>query len=412
MWAGFGIVSALYRRERAADDELEAETVSLLRELVRTPSVNPPGDYDAVVELLVDAYESFGWDVTVDHAPDDLLDARDLDRPRPNVLATVTEGEGPTVALNAHFDTVPVEDAAWTRDPFGAEIEDGRLYGRGATDSKGRIASYTLAARALEAADLLPEDATLVLAVTADEETGGHAGAGHVVDAALRPDYAIVEGSSEEIWHAGCGVLHFRVTVEGEAAHAGTPEDGENAVLAANGIVASLADHAADLADRESAVEGVDGPTCTPSTIEGGRKTNVVPAYCAFTVDRRVPPDEDPEAAEREFRDVVAAAAGDADVTVERVLRARPYRFGADDAHVRALQRSAESLLDREVPVEGTQGFTDARFFAAAGANCAHYGPGDEESNAHGPDESVAIDQVLDAGAVVATAVRELTAYS
>jgi acetylornithine deacetylase/succinyl-diaminopimelate desuccinylase-like protein len=64
------------------------------------------------------------------------------------------------------------------------------------------------------------------------------------------------------------------------------------------------------------------------------------------------------------------------------------------------------------VPVEGTQGFTDARFFAAAGANCAHYGPGDEESNAHGPDESVAIDQVLDAGAVVATAVRELTAYS
>jgi hypothetical protein len=277
MWAGFGIVSALYRRERAADDELEAETVSLLRELVRTPSVNPPGDYDAVVELLVDAYESFGWDVTVDHAPDDLLDARDLDRPRPNVLATVTEGEGPTVALNAHFDTVPVEDAAWTRDPFGAEIEDGRLYGRGATDSKGRIASYTLAARALEAADLLPEDATLVLAVTADEETGGHAGAGHVVDAALRPDYAIVEGSSEEIWDAGCGVLHFRVTVEGEAAHAGTREDGENAVLAANGIVASLADHAADLADRESAVEGVDGPTCTPSTIEGGRKTNVVP---------------------------------------------------------------------------------------------------------------------------------------
>jgi acetylornithine deacetylase/succinyl-diaminopimelate desuccinylase family protein len=404
--------SAEYEEIAADADELESETVSFLRELVRTPSVNPPGEYDAVVELLRDAYESHGWDVTVEYAPDDVLDARDLDGPRPNVLATVSEGDGPTVALNAHFDTVPVEASAWTRDPFGAEIEDGRLYGRGATDSKGRIASYTLAARALEEADLLPEDATLVLAITADEETGGHAGAGHVAESVLHPDYALVEGSSEEIWHAACGVLHFRVTVEGEAAHAGTPDDGENALLGANRIITALADHAADLGERESAVEGVEGPTCTPSTVEAGRKTNVVPASCTFTVDRRVPPDEDPEVADREFREVVAAAAGDAEVTVERVLRARPYRFEADDAHVRAVRRSAETLLDREVPVEGTQGFTDARFFAAAGADCVHFGPGDDESNAHGADESVALDQVRDAGAVVAGAVRELADYS
>lgn len=390
--------------ETASD--LEDEAVSFLQELVRTPSVNPTGNYEDVVELLVDTYESFGWRVEVASAPDELLNAHDLSHPRPNVLAYVTEGDGPTIALNAHFDTVPVDEDAWTFSPFGAEIDDGRLYGRGATDSKGRIASYTLAARTLEEADLLPENATVVIAITADEETGGHAGAGWVAEEVLQPDYAIVEGSSESIWHAGCGVLHFRVSVAGEATHAGSPEDGENALLAANEILTALSEHGSELAERESEIEGMDGPTCMPSTIEGGTKTNIVPASCVFTVDRRVPADEDIEAAEQEFREVVDSAADDAAVTVERVLRAHPYHFEIDDSHVQAVAESADALLDAEVPVEGTQGFTDARFFAEKGAKCVHYGPGDEDSNAHGADESVALGQVRDAGVVVAASIR------
>jgi len=401
-----------YAAVDAAVDDLEAETVSFLSDLVRTPSPNPPGKYDDVVSVLTETYESYGWEVDVVEAPGTLLDAHDLPHPRPNVLATVTEGDGPTIALNAHFDTVPVEESRWNHEPFGATVEDGRLYGRGATDSKGRIASYTLAARALEAADLLPTDATVVLAITADEETGGHAGAGYVAEEVLAPDYAVVEGSSETIWHAGCGVLHFRVSVSGEAAHAGSPDNGENAIRVANRVLSALFDHGDDFAARESEVPGVDGPTCTPGTIDGGTKTNVVPATCSFTVDRRVPPDEDIEAAERAFRDIVAEAAGDASVEVERVLRARPYQFDRDDPHVRALQESAAALLDREVSVEGTQGFTDARFFARAGADCVHFGPGDEGSNAHSADESVDLAQVRDAGAVVAAGVRAMADYS
>jgi succinyl-diaminopimelate desuccinylase len=394
----------------AAVDELEEETLSFLAELVEAPSPNPPGDYDDVVDVLTETYTDYGWDTEVVNAPEALLAEHDLPHPRPNVLATVTEGPGPVVALNAHHDTVPVEPGAWNYDPFGAEIDDGRLYGRGAADSKGRIASYTLAARALERAGLLPEEATVVLAITADEETGGHAGAKYVAEEELQPDYAVVEGSSTSVWHAGCGVLHFRVTVAGEATHAGSPDDGVNALLGANSVVTALEAHGAELADRESDVVGVDGPTCTPSTIEGGTKTNVVPASCSFTVDRRVPPDEDIEAAERAFRDVVETAAAEiaGEVSVERVLRARPYRFERDDSHVDAVARSAASVLDSDLPVEGTQGFTDARFFAAAGTDCVHYGPGDDDSNAHGPDESVACDQVRDAGAVVAASLVEL----
>jgi acetylornithine deacetylase/succinyl-diaminopimelate desuccinylase family protein len=398
-------------RERlvAAAEAREGETTEFLSRLVRAPSVNPPGEYAAVVDELVSTYDSYGWDVDAERAPESLLDDLALPHPRPNVFATVCEGDGPTIVLNAHHDTVPVDEADWTRAPFGATVEDGRLYGRGATDSKGRIASYTLAARALESTDLLP-DATVVLAITADEETGGEAGAGYVAAEHCQPDYAVVEGSSETVWNAACGVLHFRVDVTGSAAHAGSPERGENAILGATRLLTALDEYATELRECGSDVTGVDGPTCTPGTVEGGTKTNIVPASCSFTVDRRVPPDEDVDAAEADFRERVSHVADDlaVDVAVETVLRAEPYHFDREDGHVQAMKRNAEAILDREVPVEGTQGFTDARFFAAEGTKCVHFGPGDEESNAHGADESVDLGQVRDAGAVVAASVLDM----
>lgn len=387
----------------------EGEAVEFLSRLVRAPSENPPGEYGDVVSILEETYESYGWGVDVASAPDDLLDELSLPHPRPNVLATVCEGEGPTIVLNAHHDTVPVQEGEWRHDPFGATVEDGRLYGRGAADSKGRIASYTLAARALERSGLLP-DATLVLAMTADEETGGEAGAGYVAGERCQPDYAVVEGNVETVWNAACGVLHFEVSVEGTAAHAGSPDDGENAILGATRVLSALAEYGAELRERGSDVTGVDGPTCTPGTIDGGTKTNIVPSGCSFTVDRRVPPDEDVDAAEADFRERVAHVAADLPVavSVETVLRAEPYYFDPDDDHVRAVARNAEAMLDRDVPVEGTQGFTDARFFAAEGTKCVHFGPGDADSNAHGADESVDLGQIRDAGAVVAASVVDV----
>ncbi len=395
---------------RAVED-LEDDAVSFLRELVRTPSVNPPGDYAAILDLLRTQYEEYGWEVDVEWAPEDLLDELDLPHPRPNVLAYMTRGAGPTIALNAHIDTVPVEESKWTYDPFGAEIADGRLYGRGARDSKGRIAAYTLAARALEATDLLPEDATVVLALTADEETGGEAGAGHVVESgALRADYAIVEGSTYAVEYASSGVLTVRVDVDGASAHAGLePETGANAVVAAARLITALDAHGAELAERESEVPGVGGATCTPATVEGGVKTNVVPPACSFTVDRRVPPDHDLEAAERELREVVAGVDLPAGTTasIEVLSRTRPFRSDPDDPHVRAVARNAEAVLG-DVPVRGTRGGSDAGHFHAGGAKAVKFGPGGRDSNVHGPDENLALDQLRDAAVVVAASVRDI----
>jgi len=395
---------------RAVDD-LEDGTVSFLREMVRTPSVNPPGDYAAILDLLRTRYGECGWDVEVEWAPETLLEELDLPHPRPNVLAYVTRGAGPTVALNAHIDTVPVEPSKWTYDPFGGEIADGRLYGRGARDSKGRIAAYTLAARALEATDLLPEGVTLVLALTADEETGGEAGAGQVVESgALCADYAIVEGSTYAVEYASSGLLTFRVDVEGASAHAGLePEEGANAVVAAARLVTALDAHGDELAERESEVPGVGSATCTPATIDGGVKTNVVPPSASFTVDRRVPPDHDPEAAERAFRGVVAGVDLPAGTTasVEALSRTKPFRSDPEDAHVRAVARNANAVLG-DVPVRGTRGGSDAGHFHAGGTKAVKFGPGGRDSNVHGPDENLALDQLRDAAVVVAASVHDI----
>ncbi|SMO50532.1 M20 family metallopeptidase [Halorubrum cibi] len=391
--------------------DLEDEAVEFLREMVRTPSVNPPGDYAAIVDLLSARYEEYGWDVEVEYAPETLVAELDLPHPRPNVLAYATRGDGPTIALNAHVDTVPVEESNWTHEPFGGAVEDGRLYGRGARDSKGRIAAYTLATRALEESGLLPEDATLVLALTADEETGGEAGAGHVVESgAIEADYAIVEGSTYAVEYASSGVLTLRVDVEGASAHAGLePEEGANAVVAAARLVERLDAHGDDLATRESAVPGVGSATCTPATIEGGDASNVVPPTCSFTVDRRVPPDHDAAAAEREVRDVVADTdlpAGTS-ATVTALSRTKAFLSDPEDPHVRAVAANADRVVG-DVPVRGTRGGSDAGHFHAGGTKAVKFGPGGRDSNVHGPDENLALDQLRDAAVVVAASVRDV----
>lgn len=402
-------------RDRIVDAAglLDDEMVEFLREMVRTRSVNPPGDYDAIHDLVESRFAGFGWDTETVWTPPEVLAELGLseDHPRPNLLGTVAQGPGPTIALNAHFDTVPVEEGAWTYDPFGAEIDGGRLYGRGAADSKGRIASYTLAGRILERADLLP-DAPVVLAITADEETGGEAGPGYLTGpGGFRPEYAIIEGYIDEVWHAAAGVVHYTVSVSGRSAHAGVnPDAGANAIVAAARLIDALDGYNDRLAVRESSIEGIGSPTCTPGTIEGGVKTNVVPAHCSFTVDQRVPPDFELSELEAEFRDTVAAVdlQEGIDTSVAVNLRAQPHQEPPDARQVQAVSENATAVLGRSIPVRGTRGFTDARFFASQGTNVVNYGPGDAESNPHGADESIAVTQIRDAGAIVAASILDI----
>jgi acetylornithine deacetylase/succinyl-diaminopimelate desuccinylase-like protein len=144
--------------------------------------------------------------------------------------------------------------------------------------------------------------------------------------------------------------------------------------------------------------------------IQGGVKTNVVPPSCRVSVDMRVPPDMDADAAERRFREVVDGVTLPAgtEASIEITQRNDPYEFAEDDVHVQAVKANAEAIRGAEVPVVGTRGSTDARYFAPHGAKCVNYGPGDDQSNAHGADEHVRIDQVSDVGAIVAASIVDI----
>ena len=411
------MVSAAKRKQIvSASKEHYDETVSFLQEMIRTPSVNPPGEYESIHDLVKERHESYGWDCETVRTPDSVLENLGLDPayPRYNLLSYVTHGDGPTIALNAHFDTVPVDESEeWDHEPFGAEIDDdGRVYGRGANDSKGRIAAYTLAARALESAEVVPENATLVLAITCDEETGGKAGPGYLVESgALEPDYAIVEGNCDSLWRGVSGVRQFEVTVRGKASHAGVnPEAGANAILGTGHLLRAIETYAEELSGEESEVPGIGSPTCVPATIEGGVKTNVVPAECSFTVDHRVPPDYDGDEVEARFEAVVDDVSMPAGTSAETAvaLRADPYISGAEEMHVRAVHENAEAIFGRDLDLVGIRGFSDGRFFAQAGAKTLNFGPGDGDCNPHGADENISLDQVRDAGATVAASIVDI----
>lgn len=395
---------------------LEENIITFLQEMVRTPSVNPPGEYEEIHSTVRSKFEDFGWKCETVETPENILKdlGLDPDYPRLNLLAYPTVGDGPTIALNAHLDTVPVDDPnAWNYDPFGGAIEDGRVYGRGSHDSKGRIASYTLAARALEEAEKLPENATIVLAITCDEETGGQAGPGYLLESGkLAPEYAIVEGNCQNLRIGHSGVRHFEVSVDGKASHAGVdPEGGANAILGASKLLQAVEKYADELKREKSEVPGVGSPTAVPGTIEGGVKTNVVPSSCSFTVDHRVPPDYDGNQLADRFSDMIHSVdlSPNISASIETVLQADPYLADPDDRHVRIVQENAEAIFDREFDLIGVRGFSDGRFFSQAGAKTLNFGPGDDQGNVHGVDENISIEQITRAGATVASSIIDLS---
>ena len=248
--------------------------------------------------------DELGYATEVHHAPTELAPLGQ-GLPRPNLIGKL-EGDGPLVHLNGHYDVVPVGND-WTRDPFGGELVDGKIYGRGAADMKSGLAAQIIAVEALRRAGLKPN---VHQSAVPDEETVGvrNAGMGWLVEQGLLEGDAVI--ITEPFGPDGVGIGHKgaiwgEITIFGKQAHGSAPQLGVNAVEAMARYLGHLDEHLRPQLEQRVTDYGVtpDNPRATLSfdTIRGGHATNIVPDRCTVTFNRRLVPGEDLDSARREL---------------------------------------------------------------------------------------------------------------
>lgn len=366
---------------------MDREIITLLQELVRTPSVNPPGDEHNAARVLANWLTARG--VQVELIP--------VHPGRSNLLARVSgTGSGPALALCGHLDTVPIGSQAWQHDPFAGEIVQGRMYGRGTADMKGGLAAMAGALAVLaQSTTSLPRDVFLM--ATVGEEVDCSGARAFVKQDAFDQVGAIVIGepTALEIGIAHKGALWLNVTVGGASAHGSMPSLGSNAILNTTKFL-----HALEQFDFRVEAHPLLGlPTTSPDQIEGGSAPNVVPDRCSVTIDvRTIPPlahasvlDEIRQLLDKTIEQDRAALA-----RLEVLLDRAPLDTSPSDPFVRAALVVGSDLSGTRQP-KGFTYFTDASIIVQSyQIPIIIWGPG-EPGQAHRADESILLESVLTA---------------
>jgi succinyl-diaminopimelate desuccinylase len=398
-------------------DAHHAEQIEFLRHIVQVPSDTPPGNNNPPAEKAAELLAARGYTVERFAVPD----ARVRDYGMQSVTNLIVRHKfgsgGPTIALNAHGDVVPPGDG-WSVDPYGGEVKNGRMYGRGVAVSKSDIASFTFALDALRAAEKAGAilNGTVELHFTYDEEFGGLLGPGYLLEiGATQPDYVIGAAFSYLIVTAHNGCLQFEVTVHGTATHGAMPETGDDALQAATAILNAIYGKLPDLGKIKSKVDGIGSPTMLVGQISGGTNTNVVPGKVVLKMDRRMIPEENPAEVEAVVRALIhGAVAGKTGITVsiKRLLLANALKpLPGHEKLVAALQKHGERVFGEPIPARGVPLYTDARLYGEAGIPVVLYGAGPRtvpESNAKRADENLLLEDLRKATQVVACAVADL----
>jgi acetylornithine deacetylase len=377
------------------------ETTRLLRDLVAIPSVNPMGrplQGPEVFEHRLTAYlEDFFRSLGVRCQRQGVAPLRD------NIVAFGDgPASGPTLVFEAHQDTVPTDNM--TIDPFGAKVESGRLYGRGACDIKGGMAAM-LAAFARLVRERPAGAARVAMACTVDEEFG-FTGVQRLAGAGLLrgqggPAWAVVaEPTRLRIVDAHKGAVRWDLTTTGRSCHSSRPELGVNAVYR----MARLLPHVEEYAERVRASRSdprLGPPTLSVGRIEGGTSVNTVPDRCRIEIDRRLLPGEDAEAARGEMLDFLRGRlAGAVDFEWSAAWLSAPALSPDGSAELVARLGSAIDRVAGRHEVEAVPYGTDAAPLAQAGIPSVVFGPGDI-ARAHTCDEWVPLDEVEQASEIL-----------
>ncbi len=369
--------------------------VDLARALVSVDTRNPPGNEAPIEAAVREALEPRQpkW-TSVEPREGRLSLIAELPHP------DGPDPDRPTLIVNGHLDVVPVNESAWSHDPFDPQVVDGRLYGRGSADMKGGIAAAIAALDVLDREGRVP-GCNLVFHLVADEERGGRWGTQALLEQGLiKGDACLVpEPTDLELCVAERGLWQARIHVAGRPGHGSRPREGVSAIEHAAKLVLAL--HAADYGDEEHPLLGK--PTANVGTISGGTTFNTVAEAAVVGLDRRILPGATAASTEAEVAALIDRAG----------IEGLRYRFDldtygeasempADDPWVKLVGSAVGRATGREPGVIGMTFTTDARFVRnQAGIPTVVCGPGAIDQ-AHGDDEYVEVDRLVDAAAAFA----------
>ena len=409
-------------------DGLKDEVVAFTSELIRIPTVNPPGEnYEDCARLIGRRLSACGFEVEY-HAAEGRPEHTRA-HPRLNVVgARPGTGPGRVVHLNGHFDVVPA-GSGWTVDPFGGALREGRIWGRGACDMKAGLAAAVYAAEALRRAGVASRG-TIEVSGTVDEESGGFAGVAWLAEkgriARSRTDYVIIPEplGVDRVCLGHRGVYWFEVTTRGRSAHGSMPFLGRSAIEHMAAVLEAVRTDLQPALARRVTRMPVVPPEAAKATInvngiDGGQavdgiQTPCVADRCRAIFDRRLLIEEDIDVARAEvvgLLEGVKARLPGLSYELRDLMVVHPTLAPEGSPLVQSLRRNVQAVLGREAALVASPGTYDQKHFAriAGVEHCVAYGPGVLEL-AHQPDEWCAVDDLVNATRVLALTLLDLTA--
>ncbi len=377
-------------------DEHRDEIVNFASRLVQTRSVNPPGDEREIAEMVSQEFIRLGLTPKI-------LDHGENYR---SVIASVgPHTQRPAVILNGHLDTVPPGEVAWERSPFSGTVEDGFLYGRGASDMKAGDAAMTYAAAALASLGEGALQGQLRLTLTSSEETISK-GAKAVAQSDLVEGAGVVliaEPTNLDIYTAEKGCFWITVTARGKTAHGSMPHCGVNAVQGLTDFLWKLRSHWHNLAETPHPDLGPS--TASVNVISGGVGTNVIPDLATANVDIRTIPGQTHEELlkkmniwAQELSEKHPGLSIDITILNDRA----PYEIAQDHDAVISMATSIERATGKSPERKAVAFYTDASIFGpTCGLPVVIFGPGDP-TLAHQPNERASTISIVQAAESIA----------
>lgn len=405
-----------------------SDLVSLTQDLIRFPTVNPPGEaYTPCAEYIGKRLAGSGFQVQYIRGEDT---PGDSDRyPRTNIIAR-KEGKrpGPTVHFNSHIDVVEAGEG-WTYDPFAATISGGKIYGRGTCDMKGGLSTSIIAAEVYIAAN--PNfSGAIEISGTVDEESGGFGGVAYLAARGFfskpRVDHVIIPEplNKDRICLGHRGVWWAEIETKGEQAHGSMPFLGDCAVRHMGAVLEQFETDLFPKLDQKKTVmpvvpEGARSSTLNINSIHGGQTDDFdglpspnVPDSCKLTIDRRFLIEESLEEVKSEIIDILdhlKNTRNKFDYDIKDVMEVLPIMTGANEPVPASVAAAIKEVLGKDADYVVSPGTYDQKHISRIGHlhDCVAYGPGILDL-AHCPDEFIIIEDMIESAKVMALALDTL----